>query len=180
MPLVLRLDDRLIPSFALRVASIALKQDPQILPDRISFGGRRIDTDIGFNLPLRFYGSRGTIRTISAADILSGRLDEAALKDRIVVIGATVTGGGDVFPTPFDPILPGVEVLATAISHLTSGDNLLRDNRVRATDVAVAVILPMFLVLLLSWHRSVIAFGLIALVAMLWIGLTIVAFKYGI
>jgi len=31
-----------------------------------------------------------------------------------VVIGATVTGSGDVFPTPFDPVMPGVEIIATA------------------------------------------------------------------
>ena len=43
------------------------------------------------------------------------------------MIGATATGAGDVFPTPFDPVLPGVEVMSTAIAHLMTGDGIVRD-----------------------------------------------------
>ena len=106
-------------------------QDPGIAPDYISLGGQRIRTDIGHILPLTFYGPRGTIRTISAATVLEGQLDGGIVRDRIVVIGVTATGAGDVFPTPFDPVLPGVEVMSTAIAHLVTGDGMVRDRYVR-------------------------------------------------
>jgi hypothetical protein len=48
--------------------------------------------------------SIGIDATISAAALLNGDVTAASLKDRIVVIGVTVTGSGDVFPTPFDPV----------------------------------------------------------------------------
>ena len=79
---------------------------------------------------------------------------------RIVVIGATVTGGGDFFPTPFDPVMPGVEVIATAIAHLMPGTGCGATARSAIADAVLAVVLPMLLVGLLAWRRN--AVGLIA------------------
>ena len=92
--------------------------------------------------------------------MLAGEIAPDAIRNRIVVVGSTVTGGGDFFPTPFDPLMPGVEVISTAIAHLMAGDGILRDRSVRIADGIVAVVLPMVLVGLLAWRRS--AVGLIA------------------
>ena len=86
--------------------------------------------------------------------MLDGKVAREAVRDRIVVIGATVTGGGDVFPTPFDPVMPGVEIIATAVSQLMTGDGLLRDRSTRAADAVLAVVLTLLLVGLLAWRRS--------------------------
>jgi adenylate cyclase len=180
IPLLLRSGDRIWSSFPLRTASIALKSDPVLRPNGIALGSMTSSTAEGYALPLRFYGPGGTIRTIGANHVLNGKVGAEAMRDKIVVVGATVAGGGDTFPTPFDPVLPGVEVLATAISHLVEGDALVRDNRVRFVDAAMAFTLPMLFILLLSWHRSVLGFALIALISGLWIGLTALAFAHGI
>jgi adenylate cyclase len=180
VPLLLHSGDELVASLPLRTASIALGQDPVLEEDGVVLGGRKIATDRGYGLPLRFYGPGGTVRTISAARVLAGEIDPNALSGRVVLVGATVTGAGDVFPTPYDQVLPGVEVLATATAHLLTGDGLLRDRRVRAVDAAVAVCLPVLMVLLLAWHRSAVGFLLIAAVVMLWIGLAAGAFVHGV
>ncbi|MBQ0823341.1 adenylate/guanylate cyclase domain-containing protein [Microvirga sp. HBU67558] len=180
VPLLLQSGDRIVPSFPLRAASLAVKQDPVLGSESVELGGASTRTETGYALPLRFYGPGGTIRTVSAAQVLNGTLAEDAIGGRTVVIGATVTGGGDTFSTPFDPVLPGVEVLATAIAHLTEGDGLVRDRSVRTVDAAVAVILPVLFVLLLSWQRSAWGFALIASSALGWIGVTVVAFTRGI
>jgi adenylate cyclase len=180
VPLVLRAGDQLLPSFALRAASVALNRDPVVASDQLDFGKGTIHTDLGYSLPLRFYGPRGSIRTISANEVLNGTLESEAVRGKIVMIGATVTGGGDVFPTPFDPVLPGVEVMATAIAHLTTGDGLLRDRRIRLVDAAFSVIVPLVFVLLLAWRRSTLGFSIIAAIALFWVGLTIVAFANGV
>ena len=180
VPLLLLSADGLLPSFPLRAASISFGRNPVIGPDRITLDTRPISLDRGHSLALRFYGPRGTIRTISASDVLNNRIEGSAIRGKVVLIGAVVTGGGDVFPTPFDPVLPGVEVMATATSHLISGDGLIRDGRVRLVDAVTAFILPVVLVLLLAWRRSRLGFALIAAVALLWIGVTMVAFAYGV
>jgi adenylate cyclase len=180
IPLLVRSGQQIIPSFPLRAVSVAMRRDPIVGEDGLLIGDVMTRTDSGYALPLRFYGPAGTIRTLSAGQVLQSQILEDAIRDRIVVIGATVTGGGDAFPTPFDQVLPGVEVLATAMAHLMHGDGLVRDRQIRLADGIVAVVLPILFVLLLAWHRSIWGFAIIAIAAMSWIGLTVFAFMQGI
>ncbi|MGO4436381.1 CHASE2 domain-containing protein [Rhizobium sp. RAF56] len=179
-PMLFRSGARLEPSFPLSVAAAATAAEPGIEPGAVVIGGRRIPTDIGYLLPLSFYGPRGSISVVSAAGALKGNLPADRIKDHVVVIGATVTGGGDVFPTPFDPVLPGVEVIATAITHLMAGDGLMRNTTTRWIDLAFAVALPAILVGLLAWRRSVA--GLVAVFAVIavWLAVNVVAFTHGV
>jgi adenylate cyclase len=167
IPMLFRTSDRIEMSFPLRVAALAIGKEPTIEPDRLVLGERSIPTDVDHALPIAFYGPRRTIHTVSAASVLSGEIAPDEIRNRIVVVGATVTGGGDFFPTPFDPVMPGVEVISTAIIHLMAGDGLVRDRSVRRADGVIAVAFPMILVGLLAWRRS--AVGLIAAAAVVLI-----------
>ncbi|WP_434713180.1 adenylate/guanylate cyclase domain-containing protein [Rhizobium sp. YTUHZ045] len=179
IPLISRAADRLDPAFPLRAASVALGVDPSIERDAIMLGALRIPTDIGQRLPVTFYGRRGSIATSSAADALDGKLAADAVTGRIVVIGSTVTGGGDVFPTPFDPVMPGVEVMSTAITHLVTGDGMVRNHRIRLIDAAIAVGLAIMLISLTAWRRSAAGYAIIVLVLVVWAMLNLAAFAHG-
>ncbi len=179
IPLLSRGEGRIDPSFPLKAASLAIGHDPAFQPGAIAFTDARIPTDTGQRLPLTFYGPRGTIPTVSIADALDGKLTAQEVADKVVVIGSTVTGGGDVFPTPFDPVLPGVEVMSTAITHLVAGDSVIRDHNVRRFDATLAVLLPLAVVGLLAWRRSVIGFVMIALLFVAWAGVNVAAFRQG-
>jgi adenylate cyclase len=180
IPMLFRTSDRIEMSFPLRVAALAIGKEPTIEPNRLVLGERSVATDVDHALPISFYGPRRTIRTVSAASLLAGEVGSDAIQNRIVVVGAAVTGGGDFFPTPFDPVMPGVEVIATAITHLLAGDGLLRDRSVRFADGITAIALPMILIGLLAWRRS--AIGLIAAgaVVLIWAGANTFAFSKGI
>ena len=180
VPMLFRTSDRVELSFPLRVAALAIGVEPTIEPNRLVLGERSVATDVGHVLPISFYGQRRTIRTISAVSALSGEIAPDAIRDRIVVVGSTVTGGGDFFPTPFDSLMPGVEVISTAITHLMTGDGILRDPAVRFADGMIAVALPLILVGLLAWRRS--AVGLIAAgaVVLIWTAANFIAFSRGI
>jgi adenylate cyclase len=180
IPMLFRTSDRIEMSFPLRVAALAIGKEPTIEPNRLVFDQRSISTDVDHALPISFYGPRRTIRTVSAAAVLAGEIAPDAIQDRIVVIGATVTGGGDFFPTPFDPVMPGVEVISTAITHLIAGDGIVRDQSVRLADGVVAVVLPMVLVGLLAWRRSVVGLVAAAAVVLIWAGANLFAFSHGI
>ncbi|MBB3591221.1 adenylate cyclase [Rhizobium sp. BK529] len=179
IPLFSRAAERLDAAFPLRVASIALDAEPLIENDGIRLSTRRIPTDTGQRLPLTFYGPAGSIRTFSATDALDGKLPTDAITGKVVVIGATVAGGGDVFPTPFDPILPGVEVMSTAITHLIAGDGMVRDTRTRQADAGIAIALPILLVALIAWRRSALGFAVIGLTVIVWAMLNLAAFANG-
>ncbi|MFB2566472.1 CHASE2 domain-containing protein [Rhizobium sp. IMFF44] len=180
VPLLFRSGERIEPSFSLRVVSTATNEQTTVISDHIKIGDRSIQTDTGYLMPLSFYGPRGTIRAVSASAALNGQLPEAAIRDHIVVIGATVTGGGDVFPTPFDPVLPGIEVIATSITHLIAGDGLVRDRNIRFIDLYFAIGLPLLVVGLLSWQRSTIGLITVLGVMLIWFAINVSAFKHGV
>jgi adenylate cyclase len=180
IPMLFRTSDRIEMSFPLRVAALATGKEPVIEPDRLILDQRSVPTDVDHALLLAYYGPRGTIRTISAASVLAGEADPETIRNRIVVVGTTVTGGGDFFPTPFEPLMPGVEVLSTAIAQLMSGDSLSRNRSVRIADGIITVMLPMVLTGLLAWHRSALGLVAAAAVALIWVGAIFFAFSSGI
>jgi adenylate cyclase len=179
-PMLFRTGDKVELSFPLRVAGLATAAEPAIQTDGLMLGKRRISTDIDHILPLAFYGRHGAIRTVSAAALLNDDVPQDALRDRIVVIGATVTGGGDTFSTPFDAVTPGVEIVATAIGHLMAGDGIRRDRFTRAADAVLALVLTLLLVALLAWRRSAVGLLLIAAVLLIVMLANFAAFSHGI
>jgi signal transduction histidine kinase/CHASE2 domain-containing sensor protein len=71
-----------------------------------------------------FIGPPGTFRHVSFADVLSGRLPADAFRDKVVFVGATATGLGDVLPTPVSGAsrpMPGVEIAVTLLEGLRTG-----------------------------------------------------------
>ncbi len=180
IPMLFRTTDKVEMSLPLRVAALAVGKEPVIEANRLMLDQRSVPTDIDHALSITYYGPSRTIRTISAASVLAGEVARDDIQNRIVVIGATVTGGGDFFPTPFEPVMPGVEVLSTAITQLMAGDSLLRDRSVRVADGIVAVMLPIALVGLLAWHRSAAGLAAAATVVLLWAAANFFAFSSGV
>lgn len=161
VPLLFNSDGTLVPSFVLSTAAAGLNGDPVIGNQSLRWGARPVATDLGYQLPLRFYGPRGSIRTISASRALTGELDPEDVRGQVVVVGLAATGIGDSFATPFDRAMPGVEILATAISNLMTGDALIRDGFVRRIDASFAIGLPVAVVLLLAIPR--VSIGLVSI-----------------
>ena len=89
---------------------------------------------------LDFYGPEGSIATISVTDLLQDRVEADRLRGRAVLIGATATGLGDAFATPYSPRLAGVEYFATALGNLLDGQLFQRDETVIALDAAIVAL----------------------------------------
>jgi adenylate cyclase len=179
VPLLFDSEGALVPSFVLSAAAAGLNADPVLGNHSLRLGARPVATDLGYHLPLRFYGPRGAIRTISASRALTGELDPEEVRGQVVMIGATAIGTGDGFATPFDRATPGVEVLATAISNLLAGDGLIKDGLVRRVDASFAFGLPIAVVLLLAIRRISIGLALIILTFCGWLALNWFAFLQG-
>jgi adenylate cyclase len=63
VPLLIRSGVELIPSIALQTAARAARAEAELNEGFVQFGATRTKVDLGYNLPIRFYGPRGTIRT---------------------------------------------------------------------------------------------------------------------
>jgi adenylate cyclase len=179
IPMIYRSNDNVVPSFALAAASAALNTEPAIGPATIRLAARTTATDFGYHLPLRYYGPRGSIAQFSAARILRGELDPGEVRGQVVVLGATAVGTGDTFATPFDRVMPGVEVFATGISNLLAGDGLVRTALVRGIDAGTAIVLPFVTVLLMAMRRNLAGLGFAGLLFVAWGALIFAAFRAG-
>ena len=178
VPLLIRSGADLLPSFALQAAAAAADADPELEGDAVRIGSATTRLDLGLHLPIRFYGPRDTIPTLSAQRVLDGG-DADRIRGRIVVIGATAVGTADTFSTTFDPILPGVEVMATAIAHLATGKGLVRDRTTRRVDFAASGMLPLLTVLALAVRRVALSLTLAAAPLVLWSVVATLTFTRG-
>jgi adenylate cyclase len=179
VPMIFEIPDGVLPSFALAAASAAAGAEPVFGPDRIELGGRMVKTDLGYHLPIRYYGPGGSFARLSAARLLRGDLGADALRDQVVVVGMTAAGLADTFATPFDRVTPGVEVFATSISNLLSGETLARTPTTRRIDAAMAAGLPAAMIALLAMRRAAFGVALAALVLVLWAAGVFLAFVNG-
>jgi adenylate cyclase len=113
IPLRETVGDWALPSLPLRLATTATARSPGEFTAAVRPNWRR-DT----RLP-----------RISAADLLAGHMPVCsdattappALQDRVVLVGYTAAGLNDAKPTPVDPVMPGVEVMAEATEAQVAG-----------------------------------------------------------
>jgi adenylate cyclase len=179
VPMLFESGGMIVPSFALASAAAALNTDPVLGKDVVKLRARSIVLDFGYHLPLRFYGPTGSFREFGAWRAISDELEPDDVRGQVVVVGATATGTGDRFATPFDRVTPGVEIFATAISNLLAGDGLIRDGVTRGVDAVIAVALPAAAVLLLALRLLWLGIALTTAVFAGWIVALVAAFTQG-
>ncbi len=76
-----------------------------------------------------FLGPPGHVRTLSYAQALTGEFAPGTFRNRIVLVGATAAGMGDLLPTPVSGLaapMPGVEFNANVVAAMRDG-RLIRE-----------------------------------------------------
>ena len=179
-PLLYRDGEDFAPAFALEAAAAMRKATASFGDGWARLGGDPIPLDLGFHLPLRYYGPRGAFAGFSAARALVGEVEPGALRGKVALVGGTAAAVGDRFATPFDHSTPGVEIQATAIANLLSGGGLVRTPEVRRLDAATAVALPLLLVALIASRRALLGLSAAAAAVLVWLGITALAFERGL
>jgi adenylate cyclase len=154
-PLVFRQGGRYFPSFGVQAARafLGVKDLALYTADYgitgIGVGSRYIPVDEGGRMLVRYRGPARTFDTVSIADIFDGRADPALLRERVVLIGGTAQGIGDIRVTPYGAAFPGVEIHASIIQSLIEGDVLQRPGWMTPVDIALIAALGIALTLLL-------------------------------
>jgi len=104
----------------------------------IDFGKVFIPTDPEGFVQIDYYGRAGTVPRISFADVVQRKFPPAVFRDRLVLIGTTAIGIGDMAVTPFQQMnFFGVEVHANFITNILQGDFIRRGNRENFIDILV-------------------------------------------
>jgi adenylate cyclase len=109
----------------------------------IQFGTRRrvVPNDIG-EARINYHGPAYTYPHYSMADVLQGKLAAEKFRGKIVLIGATATGIGDIKSTPYSGTdYPGVEIHANVIDNLLHGNFLQRGAQQQLLDALIILFL---------------------------------------
>jgi adenylate cyclase len=127
-------DGRPVPSLALGAYLSGNPGDHaiEIQGGKLIIDDRRVPIDSQARILLRYRGPSQTHATYSAAAVIQSELrlleggeppvDPNLLKDRYVLFGFTAPGLYDLRPSPVAGTYPGVEINATMLDNLLSGD----------------------------------------------------------
>ncbi len=122
----------------------------------IEVGDYTIPTDQRGRMWMHYSGARPDMY-IPAWHVLSGQIDPARVKDKIVFVGTSAIGLLDLRSTPLDPVLPGVQVHAEIVEQVLDGDYLYRPqffDQVELLAILSAGFLAIFLVPFVSIATS--------------------------
>jgi len=173
------------PALALAAAARYLGEPVEVrfsgsVPE-VRLGEREVTTDEAGKLWIDYAGPGGSFETISAARVLAdGGLAPGELEGRLVFVGFTEGGLGEVFTSPWGTEMTGVEVHAHAADNLLAG-RYIRDTGVEAAAALAAILLlgPLSSLLVVATPgRAAGALAAVALV-LLWPAAAYLAFAAG-
>ncbi|BAI80798.1 adenylate/guanylate cyclase [Deferribacter desulfuricans SSM1] len=144
--LVVDFSGYLMPSLNLAALSHFLDKEIYVYVDSLGIERLTLDNvDIPINLdgslPVNFYGKKGTIKTVSAADIIEDKIKGSDISNKLVFVGITETGVGDYQATPIDPYFPGTEIHCTVASNVLQNFYLVENEKTFFIDLISIVIL---------------------------------------
>ncbi len=93
--------------------------------NHIRIGALEMPTDAEGAIWMKFRASTPE-SFISAAKVLAGEVSAEEISGRIILVGTSAPGLLDLRATPIDPVIPGVEIIAQMIEHVTGGRSLTR------------------------------------------------------
>ncbi len=143
-PLAFIYNNELYPSIGTQAIRMKTNQDiSQVKEGLFDLAGHLIATDkTAFSL-LNYYPIQ-SYQSYSFLDLYENRLKKGILKDKIVILGITEVGVGDIRATPIG-MIPGPLV------HYTFLSNVLNDELLSRNAVVTSVSLLLFMLLPLSW-----------------------------
>jgi adenylate cyclase len=176
MPLAVQAGEDLFPPLAVLCAwhylgkpALALRAGGRYGAEGVRIGERLIPTDEAGQLLINYRGPAATFPTYSAADILAGRLPPGTFAEKIVIVGATAIGIGDIRTTPFGPLYPGPEVHATVADNILAGDFMQRPRWSKVFDLLAILALGLLAALVLRRSRAVVGVVFIAALFLIYV-----------
>ena len=139
--LVVRYDDMYYPSLGLAAVKeykgLPAEEMTLMMGEGVKLGDTFIPTDEHGCMLINYYGKERTFKYYPFADVLKGRVEPGAFKDKIVLIGTSALGIYDLRVTPFSGNMPGVEKHANVIENILNRDFLVRRESMKTVNVMV-------------------------------------------
>ena len=147
--LAIRYGEGYYPPLALRAVEVFRggKGDLALRPRsggvEVKLADRVVEADEWGKLWVSYRGPAKTFKTISAGDVLAGRENPVDFRNKLVFVGVTEIGVGDVQSTPFGSEIPGVEVHANVADNLLTGRYILDTGLLRGVSLLATALLAL-------------------------------------
>ena len=113
-----------------------------------------INTDSDGSVMINYRGDRMTFSHYSVYDVINKKVPKEALKDKILILGATEVGIYDLRTTPVGIDYPGVEVHASIIDNIIKGDYFYNSDLVDFLTFILILVFGLTVGLVLSKLRA--------------------------
>jgi adenylate cyclase len=139
------------PSLPVQVVRLYLDLAPEEVKVQfgrgLQLGPHLMVTDEAMHFLVNYYDPQRRFATYGMAEVLQGRVPDAMLHGKIVLIGSMAVGLGDMYVTPFSSEFHGLEKQATVIANILQGRFLQRPGSTLILDLFCLVLLG----LLVGW-----------------------------
>ncbi len=131
-PFIMGYKGKFYPSLSLATLMLAMDANKVSLESSaagltsVSIKNLTIPVSSQGHLLLHFRKSTSPFLTLSASDLLQGKIDPGILKNRIVFMGTSASGLGDHHSTPLEQYFFGVGIHATAMDNILNQNLLAR------------------------------------------------------
>jgi adenylate cyclase len=147
----------------------------------VRLGREKIPVDRFGRMFINYLGPPGIFPTYSAVQVLEGSLPRQALKDKLILVGATAVGIFDLRVTPFSGICPGLEIQATVLDNILRRDFIRLPANASVATIATVLVLALIFGLILPRFSAVGAIAITLLMAQAYLALNYLAFRnYGL
>ncbi|MEY2953930.1 MAG: hypothetical protein RLZZ401_2017 [Pseudomonadota bacterium] len=151
VPLVLRFQDQLLPSFVAELLRVGQGERNVVLStEQVSAEESRGFREVrlgGLSVPTTekgevwvHYAAPQPARYLSAWKVLAGEVPKSELEGNLVLVGTSAQGLMDLRFSPLGSIIPGVEVHAQALEQILSGKHLVRPGWAQSLEVLLALV----------------------------------------
>ncbi len=174
-PLVLRYYDQFYPSLSLLIAAHSLNLSSKdirvVAGEGVQLGNLKIATDQDLRMRPYFYAdhqAKPAFQVDSFYDVLSGKISVEKYRNKIVLIGATAAGVGELHVTPISAGMPPLLTLAHSVSSILQQDYFVVPAWAGAAELGIFLLISLYLIFALPQLSA----GIAALVTgVLWLTL---------
>jgi adenylate cyclase len=184
MPLIIKFQDNYYMPLSLSVITQYLDSPMTILNlndfgvEGITIGDMDIPTDEDGRILINYLGPAKTFPHYGISDILKGRIAPEKLKGKIVLVGATAVGIGDLRVTPFNAAYPGIELHATIIDNILHQRFLQRSGWSSLIDVCALIFFGLLAGLVIPRVKAVLGIFLTLLMVVFFVVGNILIFSH--
>ena len=157
VPILMRYQNNLYPSLAFEavrlfllsnVKLITAQYDNSLQLEAVQLGNHTIPTDSFGQVLIPFRGKSYTFNYYSATDVLHKKIPTNALAGKIVFLGTSATGLGDLRATAIQGVFPGVEIQATLADGILTNNFSYRPAWAIGAEIAITTLLGLSLVII--------------------------------